>query len=393
MGFIMNPSWNPYIFDMSFTMSVNNEKIFTFYDKHRNINFEEVNCNFVDLLEKCTFAIPTVSQSEMYQNIADISTKITAEFDKKLTNFRNGSVEELKIILQNNNNEKIAPMIKEYLDNLQQNTKIIMYENKNTDTITKHFDMLKLSIQEEMEKQKEIHCSLTKLLENMGNSSTKGRISENNVYSIILKLFPTAEIEYVGTEHGMGDIIFKRTDKTDIMIENKDYARNVNNVEIEKFKRDAENINSSAILLAQRNGIVNKENFQIEIVNNNVYIYIHNVNYSAEKIKMAIDIIDHLKKEMVITDKNINMDQETLKLINEEYNNFVKNKIVILNNIELFNKNINKSINQLQLPNITKYLANCGCTREYVKEWNCRLCDKSFQSEKGLKNHLRVCKV
>jgi hypothetical protein len=377
-------------------MSVNNEKIYRFYDNHRNINFEEVNINFIDLLEKTTFAIPKVSQSDLYQNvaekIAEISTRTAEELDRKLTDFRKGSIEELKSILANNNNEKIAPMIKEYLDNLQQNTKIIMYENKNTDILSAQFDMLKNVIQEELGKQKEMQCSLTKLLENMGNSATKGRISENNVYGIILNLYPTAEIDYVGNESGMGDIRFKRNNKTDIMIENKDYARNVNTVEIEKFKRDAENINSSAIMLAQRNGIVNKENFEIEIVNNNVYIYVHNVNYSAEKIKIAIDIIDHLKKEMVITDKNINMDQTTLKLINQEYNNFVKNKIVMLNNIELFNKTINKTINELQLPNINKYLANCGCIRESVKEWNCRLCEKAFQSEKGLKNHYRSCK-
>jgi len=377
-------------------MSVNNEKIFMFYDKHRNLNFEEVNLNFIDLLEKSTIAIPKVSPSEMYQNIADkfaeISNRTSAEFDKKLTDFRYGSMEELKIILANNNIEKIAPMVKEYLDNFQQNTKIIMYENKNNDILAKQFDLLKKSIQEESEKQKEIQCSLTKLLENMGNSSTKGRISENNVYNIILNMYPTAEIEYVGTESGKGDILFKRLNKTDIMIENKDYSRNVNTVEIEKFKRDAENINSSAIMLSQRNGIVNKENFEIELVNNNVYVYIHNVQYSAEKIKIAIDIVDHIKKEMVITEKNINMDSTTLKLINEEYNNFIKNKIILLNNIDTFNKSINKSINELQLPNITKYLANCGCIRESVKEWNCRLCNKGFQSEKGLKNHYRSCK-
>ena len=73
-----------------------------FYDKHRNLNFEEVNLNFIDLLEKSTIAIPKVSPSEMYQNIADkfaeISNRTSAEFDKKLTDFRYGSMEELKII-------------------------------------------------------------------------------------------------------------------------------------------------------------------------------------------------------------------------------------------------------------------------------------------------------
>ena len=51
---------------MSFIMSVNNEKIFTFYDKHKNLNFEEINLSFVELLEKSTIKIPTLSQNDIY---------------------------------------------------------------------------------------------------------------------------------------------------------------------------------------------------------------------------------------------------------------------------------------------------------------------------------------
>ena len=126
----------------------------------------------------------------------------------------------------------------------------------------------------------------------MGNSSTKGRISENTVFNILLELNPTAEIEYVGNETGKGDILFKRYNRPHIMIENKDYSRNVNKTEVDKFKRDAENLNCSAIMLSQRHGIVEKENYQIEIVNENIYIYVHNVEYSAEKIKIRNDFIN-----------------------------------------------------------------------------------------------------
>ena len=240
--------------------------------------------------------------------------------------------------------------------------------------------------------QKQLQFSLTKLLENMGNSSAKGRISENTVFNILQEMYPTAEIEYTGTETGKGDILLKRNNKFDIMIENKDYARNVNQKEVDKFKRDAENINCSAILLSQKYGIVEKENYQIEVVNNNIYIYIHNVEYSAEKIKIAIDIIDHFKKEMVITEKNINMDNLTLNSINEEYSQFIVNKLLQINTIEVFNKNIIKTINEMKLPSIEKYLANCGCTRETIKVWNCIFCERIFTTEKGLGNHNRSCK-
>ena len=202
----------------------------------------------------------------------------------------------------------------------------------------------------------------------------------------------TAEIEHTGHETGKGDIILRRTGKFDIMLENKDYARNVNQKEVDKFKRDAENVNCSSILLSQKYGIVEKENYQIEVVNNNIYIYVHNVEYSAEKIKIAIEIIDHFKKEMVITEKNINMDSATLSSINEEYNQFILNKLLQINIVEAFNKNIIKTINEMKLPSIEKYLSNCGCTRETIKVWNCKYCERIFTTEKGLGNHNRSCK-
>jgi len=384
---------------MSFTISMNNEKIFTFYNKHKHFNIEKINLFMIDLLENISEGDTSSLQTSLYNEISNLHSeyKKTNEenlniINKKFSEFKYGYVEDLKLILLNNNTEKIGPIIKEYLENFQEKTKVFFYENQNTVNLSKQFESLKLSINEDMDKQKQLHINLTKLLENMGNSSIKGRISENTVFNILLELSPTAEIDYVGSESGKGDILFKRFNKPIIMIENKDYSRNVNTSEVDKFKRDAENLNCSAILLSQRHGIVEKENYQIEIVNNNIYIYIHNVQYSSEKIKIAIDIVDHFKKEMIVTERNINMDTSTLTSINEDYNKFIKNKLSLVNTIQTFTKNINNHINDLELPNIEKYLANCGCKRETFKEWNCKFCNRIFSTEKGLRNHNRTCK-
>ena len=86
------------------------------------------------------------------------------------------------------------------------------------------------------------------------------------------------------------------------------------------------------------------------------------------------------------------MDTTTLKAINDEYNIFIKNKIIQINTVETFNKTIIKNINEMKLPSIEKYLSNCGCTRETFKEWNCKFCERLFKTEKGLTNHNRSCK-
>jgi len=383
---------------MSYTISINNEKIFMFYNKHKNFDIEKINLFIIELLEKSCEGDTTSLQSSLYKEISNLQHEFKKSneenlniINKKISEFKHGYVDDLKLILSNNNTEKIGPIVKEYLDNFQEKTKVFFYENQNTNNLSKQFETLKLSINEELIKQQQLHCNLTKLLENMGNSSIKGRISENTVFNILLDLSPTAEIEYVGSESGKGDILFKRINKPVIMIENKDYSRNVNTSEIDKFKRDAENLNCSAILLSQRHGIVEKENYQIEIVNSNIYIYVHNVEYSADKIKIAIDIIDHFTKEMIITERNINMDNSTLISINDEYNQFIKNKLLLLNTIQNFTKTVNTNINELKLPNIEKYLAFCGCKRETFKEWDCKFCNRIFPTEKGLRNHNRSC--
>ena len=77
------------------------------------------------------------------------------------------------------------------------------------------------------------------------------------------------------------------------------------------------------------NIIVNKDNFEINIHNRNVLLYIHNVNYDPEIIKIAIDIIDSFKTkldEVTLTD-DYPISKDTLEEINKEYQLFVEQKL------------------------------------------------------------------
>ena len=76
------------------------------------------------------------------------------------------------------------------------------------------------------------------------------------------------------------------------------------NEEIDKFIRDVTKNDCSGVFLSQNTGIVGKENFQIDIHNKNILIYIHCVNYDITKINLAINTID------VLYDKLINIYQE-----------------------------------------------------------------------------------
>ena len=126
-----------------------------------------------------------------------------------------------------------------------------------------------------------MHGQVSDMLRRMDNSSTKGKVSENIVFSILHTLYPTAQIESVGTTKETGDIMLIRQDKPTILIENKNWDRNVVQEEVRKFIRDIETQNCSGLFLAQNYGVANKQNFEINIHNGHVLLYLHEVHNSA----------------------------------------------------------------------------------------------------------------
>jgi hypothetical protein len=74
-----------------------------------------------------------------------------------------------------------------------------------------------------------------------------------------------------------------------LLFENKNYDKNVGQEEVRKFLRDVENQNCSGIMLAQHFGIVNKDNFEIEIHNDvqwKEYLKWLGVEYKPRKVKV-----------------------------------------------------------------------------------------------------------
>ena len=158
------------------------------------------------------------------------------------------------------------------------------------------------------------------------NSSVKGKISENAMYQTLNMLFPKNTIEDTHGEAGRGDFIMSDTNSHSIMLENKDYSKNVPKKEIEKFKRDL--INNSdiwgAILMSNATGICNKKDYQIEFIEGKIAIYLHFTNNDPNKIKNAYDIMLALK--------NIDIDFSNKELVEK-----------LMENSSEFKRKINKS--------------------------------------------------
>ncbi len=389
-------------------------------------------------------------------NIQSQLSSHQVEYDKqlflKLTEFKKEYIDDLKIILSSNIADKIAPLIKESNGNIVDKTQLLLTElvpknNENLsrqindniksfcsfiteeisktsksdggplsqsslDTFIKTIDSKFANVIDSTKKivdsnkdvtmshlssltssQNALQSEVKDVLKKMENSSSKGKISENIVLNILRGLFPSAEIEYVGSQKESGDIMIHRKDKDKILVENKCYeSRQVTSDQVKKFIHDVDTQNCSGLFLSQEGGIANKENFEINIHNRNVLLYIHNVNYDPEIIKIAIDIIDSFKSkldEITLTD-DYSISNDTLEEINKEYQLFVEQKLAQLKMVKDFSQKMIKSIEDVQLPSLEKMLSSrFGYTTS--GKFICDKCHFVGKNRLALSVHKRTC--
>lgn len=267
-------------------------------------------------------------------------------------------------------------------------------ENKLIDNEKKINEMRDIFL-ENNKSQQLLQGGVSEILKKFEKGVGKGNISENITYNILLSLFPNAQIENVGDiQKETCDIIFKRTDKPTILIENKDHEnRNVPKQDIEKFIRDCEIQDCCGIMLAQHRGISNKQNFELQVHNGNVLLYVHEVNFDPEKIKIAIDIVEHFKiklDETSIKNEGCVIERDVLDEINKEYNTFITNKTSMIKTLKDFNEKMSSSISEIKMPELERYLSSrFAFSSQQTTDSICKYCEKYIP--KSMLQHYRYC--
>jgi len=268
----------------------------------------------------------------------------------------------------------------------------------NTESIKKIDEIKDISLSNSSV-QTQLHSNVGELLKKMENSSAKGRVSENILFHILRGLYPIAQIDYVGTTKESGDVTLIRKTKSPILFENKNYDVNVGKSEIDKFIRDVEIQNCNGILLSQKSAIVNRDNYEIEIHNNKVLIFIHNVEYNSDRIKVAVDIIDYLQ-ETLNTINQMNDDnnekfvieKSVLDQINDEFQEFSINKLNHIKTIKEYNTKILNQVDNLKFPNLENILSKNYTNSLSSKDQICQYCNYVAKNQRALNAHLRGCK-
>ena len=257
---------------------------------------------------------------------------------------------------------------------------ILTCHQQTKDTTTSHTDTLNL-VREHFDRQK--------------NSTFKGADSEDKVLDGLYSTFPDCQVTKTTGVAKAGDFLIERSNNTPIMIENKDYKNNVPKDEIEKFIRDIEHQGCNGILISQKSGIARKKNFQIDIHNRNIIVFIHSLNYDFDKIRLATETIDHLSLVLNSYSDNTNelkLSSETLKEINKEYLAFITQKTGLSDSLKKYNKDMTKLINELQFPELSNMLSqHFSSTEETI--FKCEYCKvKVFKNSKALAKHIQTCK-
>ena len=262
-------------------------------DKHNLSLSDRITLLITDVLPK--------SNTQLYINIIN-------EFKLDITN----SLKNIKEIDPNIMIDKINNIIElKYsgiTDNL--NNYLVQFENRlNTNILNvKDITVKNGSIQETINEE------LIKFINKHNNSSIKGQLGENLLYNVLINEFPSADIQNTSNFTSRGDFILCRKSKNNILIETKDYSTPVKKDEVEKFLKDININDCHGIFMSHKSGIVNKENFQIDINNKNILIYIHFTNYEPYKISLAVKIIDILFEKIAINNNtDIILLKDTLK--------------------------------------------------------------------------------
>ena len=385
-----------------------------------NVQLREYNSQVIDKI--------TINHFEHIQKIENKNTLYNSEITNKIheqinitnTNF----FQQFQLLLNTTFNDKIQQVVQDQIDkfyiilnqetkkitdysinyNQKQDTIIAELTQKNTITnfeifvnsIDEKFNSLLRNIQQPIIEattkqqvgQDRMFNSLEEFLDRYrNNSSFKGKIAENHLKLILEENIENAEIiDKSHTPHS-GDLLLRRNNKDNIIIENKSYTHKVPTSEIEKFKFDCIKEKTHGIFISQFSKITFKNNYQIEIEEDNdhnkiILIYVADVKDDFIKIQIAINIIDILAEKVknnYIVENNIhfNMQKEILDEINHEFNTVIIQKQNILLLIKEFQKKITISLDEIKLPTLKKYLeSKIQQTTTTTTTFECTRCKK-----------------
>ena len=340
------------------------------------------------MMDKVSIILNDVLPKSLNSNYTDIITyfkdDMTKSLNKLLDNDPKNSLDKIVSIIDNKYNNLTTIIENQILQHIHHSEGRLLNNISQIKDISSSSNTI----------QSKISDDLNEYLNRAKKINHKGSQSENKLFNILTDEYLTSEIINTTGQTAKGDIILKRPGKIPILFENKNYTSNVNKDEVDKFIRDITNTKFHGILLSQTSGIVDKNNFQIDIHDDNILIYIHKADYDITKIIFAINVID-LLSDKIINNKNkkIGIDIDTLRNVNTEYQRFIEKRDNYLQCIKEWYKKSVDSVNDMIMPQFEKMLSDHFANNKKTTKI-CTIC-KIYSTEKNtsLARHMRFCNI
>ena len=113
---------------MKYEIKFQNQKVWEFFEKHKQLNVESTTVAFIDIMEMLMNhtnpALNTELASKLLQNVQSMTSQIQSmntsfehHFTSKFIEFKKESIEDIKLLLNKSTTEtsdKISPLIKQY---------------------------------------------------------------------------------------------------------------------------------------------------------------------------------------------------------------------------------------------------------------------------------------
>lgn len=186
-----------------------------------------------------------------------------------------------------------------------------------------------------------IKTQVQRISEHFGqNSSKKGKAGEESLLTLFNNTFPDASVEDTASMTACGDMKVDIPGHPMIIVDSKNFSRNVPKKDIDKFYRDVHANKCCGILCSAFSGISSKQNFEIDTFGSSVIIFVHNHQYDQEIFKLAVRVIKHIHTMLNSTQNSLVLDSESFSDMKAEYN-------TVLAEIDTHTTHIKNSINAL----------------------------------------------
>jgi len=381
-------------------IQITDKRIISFFEQRPEMDVEGTILKFIDIMdtlnENMNKTLTNSTVTEILDSIKCLRSDNKTILSTVMVEVMRGLKDDIKMIMSNSMNEKLEPTLREKLKE-QQSSLVDNFSWKLEHILENKISVLKDSA---IANREIISCqndNLNILLKRFENSSKKGKLSENLLSNVLSDAFPLAEIQDVGKTKETGDIIMLRKNKAKILIENKDWTRPIVNAEVQKFIRDVEIQKCHGLFLSQNVGICSKDNYEIDILEGNlVTVYIHNVNYDPEKIRIGVDIIDNINnilKEIDVLEINQSTEyaisKELTQFINVEYQNYLSHKDKRIRMAKDFVANLIKHEEEFNFSSLEKFLESNGNIQNNKNM--CKYCGYIGKKAQSLSAHMRGC--